>query len=88
MVIPGNPDDGQEFESLVLQFSHEESFLMTTQLGNDVPVLSLSGEFVDPAARTLRHFVPAIGGFAIDDLPVCKTEFTTADRLRQARSTV
>ena len=57
---------------------HEESFLVKTQPGDEGLVLSLGGEFVDLAARTLRHFVPSIGAFAIDDLPVRKTEFATA----------
>ena len=57
---------------------HEESFVVNTQPGHDGLVLSLGGEFVDLAARTLRHFVPSVGAFAIEDLPVRKTEFASA----------
>ena len=57
---------------------HEESFVVNTQPGHDGLVLSLGGEFVDLAARTLRHFVPSAGAFIVDDLPVRKTEFASA----------
>ena len=54
---------------------HDESFLMGVTAGSNGLALSLGGEFVDLAARTLRHFVPAVGTFVIHDLPVKKTEF-------------
>ena len=54
---------------------HEESFLLGAHPGESGLTLSLGGEFVDLAARTLRSFVPTAGTFAIHDLPVKKTEF-------------
>ena len=54
---------------------HAESFLLGAHSGESGLTLSLGGEFVDLAARTLRHFVPTAGTFAIHDLPVKKTEF-------------
>ncbi len=56
---------------------HEDSFLVTTQPGEKGLVLSLGGEFIDLAGRTLRHFIPAAGAFAVDDAPIRKTEFAS-----------
>lgn len=54
---------------------HDESFLVNVQPGEDGLSLSLGGEFIELAARTLRGFVPSVGTFVINDLPVKKTEF-------------
>lgn len=54
---------------------HEETFPLHFHPGEEGLSLSLGGEFVDLAARTLRHFVPAVGAFLVPDIPVKKSEF-------------
>ena len=57
---------------------HDDTFIVQSQPTEAGLTLSLGGEFVDLAARALRHFVPSVGTFAIENLPVRKTEFAAA----------
>ncbi len=53
-----------------------DTFLVKTQPSDEGLSLSLGGEFLDLAGRTLRQFVPSIGIFAMEDISVKKTEFS------------
>ncbi len=57
---------------------HEDVFPVRTAPGEDGLSLTLGGEFLDLASRTIRQFVPATAAFAVSDLPVRKTEFDKA----------
>lgn len=56
----------------------EESFALTTDVARSGLCLSLAGEFVELASKTLQHFVPARGSFQLRDLTVSKSDFQKA----------
>ena len=53
----------------------EESFSLSMQTGGSGLSLGMGGEFVDLAAHALQRFVPAVGSFAMPNLPVKKSDF-------------
>lgn len=57
---------------------HDEAFAISMEPREDSLVLSLGGEFIDLASRTLKHFVPNVGTFTSQESPIRKTEFASA----------
>jgi hypothetical protein len=53
----------------------EETFSLSMQAGGSGLSLGLGSEFIDLAARALQRFVPAVGSFAMPNLPVKKSDF-------------
>lgn len=56
---------------------HEEAFRLTREATDNSLTLSLAGEFLDLASRTLKLFVPAVGSFEYPEVSLRKSEFAS-----------
>ncbi len=56
---------------------HSETFGLTREPADNSLTLSLAGEFLDLASRTLRVFVPAVGSFEYPEVSLRKSEFAS-----------
>lgn len=54
-----------------------ETFRFTRETADNSLTLSLAGEFLDLASRTLRVFVPAVGSFEYPEVSLRKSEFAS-----------
>ncbi len=54
---------------------NSESFVLSNEAGGAGLSVSLGGQFLDLAVRTLEHFVPMRGAFAMPELNIKKSDF-------------